>query len=200
MVTITASWGSRKAFGFTLILPVYSIFLRVNLKCKKITIKNNSDSKEATMKNASKKQRFENRSGKKKLKPEHLKGRLIRYESLPGIVAWSSKQETIRLRPGPDDWLVTGRVVGPGGRGLPDLRISVFDKDLLFDDRLGESVTDANGEFYILYHTNDFEDLFDAQPDLYVKVMNEKGKMLFTSEKAVRWQSDRVEYFEIEIR
>jgi len=152
------------------------------------------------MKNASKKQQVENRSGKKNLKPEHLKGRLIRYESLPGIVAWSSKQETSRLRPGPDDWLVIGRVVGPGGRGLPDLRVSVIDKDLLFDDRLGESVTDAKGEFYILYHTNDFEDLFDAQPDLYVKVMNEKGKMLFTSEKAVRWQSDRVEYFEIEIR
>jgi hypothetical protein len=31
-------------------------------------------------------------------------------------------------------------------------------------------------------------------------VMNRKGKILFASEKSVRWQSNHVEYFEIEIR
>jgi len=108
MVSITASWGSRKVFGIAIFLPVYSFFLHVNLK--------------------------------------------------------------------------------------------FFDKDLLYDDWLGESVTDADGEFYILYHENDFKDLIERQPDLYLKVMNKKGKVLYTSEKAARWQSDRVEYFEIEMR
>jgi antitoxin (DNA-binding transcriptional repressor) of toxin-antitoxin stability system len=58
MVSITASWGSRKVFGIALFLAVYSFFLHVNLK--------------------------------------------------------------------------------------------FFDKDLVFDDRLGDAVTDADGEFYIL--------------------------------------------------
>jgi hypothetical protein len=58
MVSITASWGSRKVFGIALFLAVYSFFLHVNRK--------------------------------------------------------------------------------------------FFDKDLVFDDRLGDAVTDADGEFYIL--------------------------------------------------
>ena len=140
------------------------------------------------------------RSIKKTNRAENLKGRLIRYESLQGIGEWSVKKKFGRLKPGPEDWLVCGRVLGPRGKGLPDLRVSVFDKDLLFDDRLGEAVTDADGQFNILYQTNDFKDLLESKPDLYLKVISEKGKLLFTSEKAIRWQSDRVEYFEIEIR
>ena len=83
---------------------------------------------------------------------------------------------------------------------MPDLRVIVYDEDLLFDDRLGEAVTDTDGEFYILYHQNDFKDLLESQPDLYIRVTDKKGRVLFTTEKAVRWQSGRVEYFEIEIR
>jgi hypothetical protein len=150
------------------------------------------------MENTSKKKRI--RSGKKTIKAENIKGRLIKYQSLRGIAGWNAQKEFGRLRPGPEDWLVYGLVLGPGRTGMPNLRVSVFDKDLLFDDRLGEAVTDAHGEFYILYHKNDFKDLFERQPDLYIKVMNKKGKILFTSEKAIRWQSDHVECFEIEIR
>jgi hypothetical protein len=148
--------------------------------------------------NTSKKKRI--RSGKKTIKAENLKGRLIKYQSLRGIVGWNVQKEFGRVRPGPEDWLVYGLVLGPDRSGVPNLRVSVFDKDLLFDDRLGEAVTDVDGEFYILYRKSDFKDLFERQPDLYIKVMNRKGKILFTSEKAIRFKSDRVECFEIEIR
>ena len=131
--------------------------------------------------------------------PNILDGHLMKYESLRGDAAWNANEKFSRIRLGPGDWLVYGRVFRPGGTGIPDLRVSVYDKDLLFDDRLGETVTDSDGDFHVLYHKNDFKDLFENQPDLYIKVINKKGRVLFNTEKAVRWQSNRVEYFEIEI-
>ena len=139
-------------------------------------------------------------SGIKTIEAEYQKGRLIRYESLPGIEGWKANKKFSRRRLEPEDWLVYGRISRPDGTGMPSLRVSVFDKDLLFDDRLGEAVTDSDGEFHVLYHKNDFKDLIEHQPDVYIKVMNKKGRILFNTEKAVRWQSNRVECFEIEIR
>jgi hypothetical protein len=136
----------------------------------------------------------------KTMKTEYRNGQLLRHVSLRGGVGWNANEKFSRIRLGPEDWLVYGRVLGPDGTGMPGLRVSVFDKDLLFDDRLGETGTDSDGEFYVLYHKNDFKDLIENQPDLYIKVMNKKGRILFNTEKGVRWQSNRVECFEIEIR
>jgi hypothetical protein len=52
----------------------------------------------------------------------------------------------------------------------------------------------------VLYWENDFKDLIKNLPDIYIKVMDNKGRVLFKSERAVFWRSDRLEYFEIEIR
>ncbi len=105
-----------------------------------------------------------------------------------------------RIRPRPGEWLVWGKVSGTDGVGIPNLRVNVYDKDLLFDDKLGETITDSDGEFYVRYHESNFKDLFESQPDIYVKVINKKGRILYTSERVVRWRSGRVEYFDIEIR
>lgn len=99
----------------------------------------------------------------------------------------------------PGAWIVRGRVADKSGKGLSNLVVSLYDKDLFFDDRLGETNTDDSGEFSITYRTEDFRDLIERKPDIYVKVLDQKGKMLFTSKKKLRYEAGRVEIVNVEI-
>jgi Transthyretin-like family len=99
----------------------------------------------------------------------------------------------------PDVWLARGRVSDEQGQPLEGLVVSLYDRDLIFDDRLGTTQTDANGDFSIAYRTEDFRDLFEAHPDLYIKVMDSQGNTLYSSENAVRCETGRVEVFNITI-
>ncbi|MGL5058430.1 MAG: carboxypeptidase-like regulatory domain-containing protein, partial [Microcoleus sp.] len=95
-----------------------------------------------------------------------------------------------------DVWVARGRVVDENGEGIGGLVVSLFDRDLVFYDRLGTTQTDENGEFTITYRTADFQDLFDANPDLYLKILDAEGNTLYSSQEAVRCEADRVEVFE----
>ena len=99
----------------------------------------------------------------------------------------------------PNVWTVRGRVADKSGEGLKDLRVSLFDKDLFFDDQLGETSTDANGEFNLTYYTGDFQDLIEKKPDLYVKVLDATGNTIYTSKKKLRYEAGRIEILNIEI-
>lgn len=99
----------------------------------------------------------------------------------------------------PDVWLVRGRVSDEQGQPLEGLVVSLYDRDLIFDDRLGTTRTDGNGNFAIAYRTEDFRDLFEANPDLYIKVMDSQENTLYSSEDAVKCGVGRVEVFDITI-
>jgi hypothetical protein len=98
-----------------------------------------------------------------------------------------------------DTWIVRGRVTDESGKGLQGLTVSVYDKDLIFHDRLGETTTDANGNFSVIYHTEDFRDVVERKPDIFLKVLNQKGSTLYSSKESVRYEAGRVEVFEIKI-
>jgi hypothetical protein len=98
-----------------------------------------------------------------------------------------------------DVWVARGRVVDERGEGMGGLVVSLFDRDRIFEDRLGTTQTDENGEFSFTYRTEDFPDLFDAHPDLYLKILDAEGNTLYSSEEAVRCEADRVEEFNITI-
>ncbi|MCP4401365.1 MAG: hypothetical protein GY801_29205 [bacterium] len=50
------------------------------------------------------------------------------------------------------------------------------------------------------YRAEDFRDLIEAKPDLYLKVLDKKGKELYTSGKPVRYEAERIEVFNIKIK
>jgi len=99
----------------------------------------------------------------------------------------------------PDAWVVRGKVTDENDKGLNGLTVSLYDKDLFFDDVLGTTLTNENGGFEIIYRIDAFEFLFEKKPDLYLKVLDSNGKKLYTSENSIRPGAGRVEEFLIKI-
>ena len=71
--------------------------------------------------------------------------------------------------------------------------VNVYDKELLFDDRLGTTETDKNGDYRLVYRTCEFLDLIEKRPDLYLNITDRGGKLCYTSEQAVNYDAGRVE-------
>jgi hypothetical protein len=99
----------------------------------------------------------------------------------------------------PDAWVVRGKVSDENDKGLQGLTVSFYDKDLFFDDVLGTTLTNENGNFEIIYRADAFELFFEKKPDVYLKVLDGKGKKLYTSQNKVRPGAGRVEEFIIKI-
>ncbi|MCX6238291.1 MAG: hypothetical protein NTY07_12185 [Bacteroidia bacterium] len=86
------------------------------------------------------------------------------------------------------------------GQFLPGLHVRAYDKDMLYDDLLGNAVTDKAGHFEMSYAGSDFIELFDKHPDIYFKIMDASGKhVIHTTSDSVRWNAGTEEFFEIEI-
>jgi hypothetical protein len=96
-------------------------------------------------------------------------------------------------------WVVKGWVSDEEGNAMSGLTVSLFDKDLFFDDYLGTQITGKDGSFQFIYTREGFKDLLEAKPDIYLKVMDQKGKQIYSSKKAVKCNVGRTEVFNIEI-
>lgn len=90
-------------------------------------------------------------------------------------------------------------IIKESHRPLPGLIIKAYDKDLFFDDLLGNCVTDLDGTFEITYEGSDFQELFDKKPDIYLKVKDPDWKDIFSTKEKVRFSAGQEEYFLIEI-
>jgi hypothetical protein len=98
----------------------------------------------------------------------------------------------------PDIWIVRGTVRDPKGKPAGGLLLSLYDKDLFFDDRLGTTETNEKGEFAFRYKTIDFSDLFEAKPDLYIKITSGK-RVLYNGKHLPRYDAGREEIFKIKL-
>jgi class 3 adenylate cyclase len=86
------------------------------------------------------------------------------------------------------------------GRPLEHLLVRGFDKDLFFDDSLGEARSDADGRFEIRFTDEFFADVMEKRPDIYLKIFDPTGSHeLLSTARSVRWNSGAIERFEIEI-
>jgi hypothetical protein len=84
---------------------------------------------------------------------------------------------------------------------LPELRVRAYDRDLLFDDFLGEARTDEAGCFEIHFSELDFRDWLETRPDLYLRVLSRDGaRELGDGPTPVRRNAGRDEVFTLLIR
>jgi len=112
-------------------------------------------------------------------------------------------QQAARLKnwpkPKPNEWLVFGTVMDASGSPVSGVNVRVFDRDRKYDDLLGDTSTDENGDFSVIYHERDFKEPGENLPDLYVMVSDANGKLLYSSRDSVRYEAGRSEYFAIRL-
>lgn len=96
---------------------------------------------------------------------------------------------------------VSGCVYEAGSRtGIPGLVVKAFDKDLVKDDNLGETLTDNQGNFSIVYDKKDFGERLEGNPDLYIVVKTaDRNHVLYTSKHNICREAKKSEYFDIPI-
>ena len=86
------------------------------------------------------------------------------------------------------------------GRPLEGLLVRAYDQDLIVDDHLGDTHTNAAGHFEIEYSEAQFRDLHETLPDLYLRIFDASGKrLLHSTEREVRKNALVVERFDIRI-
>jgi hypothetical protein len=114
---------------------------------------------------------------------------------------FKSHATRIQNRPVPKsyEWIVSGQVLDAGGKPAEALTVRVFDRDRKSDDFLGETETDANGEFSVTFHERDFKEAGEQLPELYVNVIDAKGTVLHTTRDNVRFRAGQAEYFLIRL-
>jgi hypothetical protein len=146
---------------------------------------------------AAARERLESALGADHPRVRALEARTVRARKLLDAVDRTVEDVVHRPRVGPHEWTVFGRVRHAEGKPAAGVRVRVFDKDRRFDDLLGDTRTDAEGRFSAIYHERDFAESGENLPELYVRVEDERGKVLYSSESELRMQAGRVEYFDI---
>lgn len=99
----------------------------------------------------------------------------------------------------PYEWMVYGRVRDEKGQPVSGVIVRVYDKDRKYDDVLGYTNTDEDGDFHLVYHERAFYEPGEKAPELYVRVEDADGNELFSSKDSFQYKSGRIEYFLIEI-
>ena len=86
------------------------------------------------------------------------------------------------------------------GRPLAGLIVRAFDRDLVFDDKIGFATTDGDGRFEIRFGADAFSDWREARPDLYLRVFDAEGiDVVQETRDAIRWNASPDEEFRIRV-
>jgi len=86
------------------------------------------------------------------------------------------------------------------GEPLAGLVVRGYDKDLVFDDHLGDTRTDDAGRFELAFTDECFRSVFDQNPDVYIRILDRLGEReLHSTLAAVRRNASAEEHFEVRI-
>lgn len=89
-----------------------------------------------------------------------------------------------------DAFSVCGQVVDADGKPVAGVLVRVYDKDVKYDDLLGAALTNAKGEFKVIYHSRDFSE-GEERADLYFVVLDADEKELLSTADRVMFDADR---------
>lgn len=85
-------------------------------------------------------------------------------------------------------------------RGVPDLSVTAFDEAHVYDDLLGEAITDEQGYFEIIYEKKDFREIFlENRPVLHVRICTFEGDEVKIADDRVRYRASGTEDFNLSI-
>ena len=101
----------------------------------------------------------------------------------------------------PNAFRILGRIKeAESGHPLAGLIVRAFDRDLVFDDKVGWATTDAEGRFEIRFDLEDFRDVGETHPDLYLRVFDRSGvREIHQTTDAIRWNASELEHYSIRI-
>lgn len=99
----------------------------------------------------------------------------------------------------PHEWIANGQVRDEEGKPLKGVRVRIFDKDRKYDDLLATETTGDLGEFRAVYHDRDFHEPGEEMPELFVRVEDAEGRLLFASKAPVRPAGGRTQFFDLVI-
>lgn len=84
-----------------------------------------------------------------------------------------------------DSFIVFGQVLLSDGQPLEACIVRVFDRDLRSEQLLGDTLTDGNGSYRVIYTEEQFKQVDNEKADLVVRAFNPVGKLL--SESAIHF-------------
>ncbi len=108
---------------------------------------------------------------------------------------------TSERRDDPNEFRIFGVVEeAETGRPLTSLVVRAFDRDLIFDDKIGYTNTDDDGHFEIRFGTERFRELFESRPDLYLRIYDRAGvRLIHETTDAIRWKASHNEEYRVQI-
>jgi len=133
--------------------------------------------------------------------PDYIATKAAAQSAAAMNMQFLSQSARVQKRPMPKyfEWVVFGQVLDASGNPVQGMNVRVFDRDRKFDDLLGDTQTDENGEFSVIYHERDFKETGENLPELYVMVSDAKGTVLYSTRDDVRFRAGRSEYFLIRL-
>ena len=83
---------------------------------------------------------------------------------------------------------ISGRVIDyKTGCGVTKLRVEAWDKDLIYDDLVGSTITDEQGAFQLEFDESYFQEIFlEKRPDLFFRIFQE-NELIKSTEDSVLW-------------
>jgi 5-hydroxyisourate hydrolase-like protein (transthyretin family) len=110
-----------------------------------------------------------------------------------------TEQKQTTTTPEKDQWIVEGKIKDEKNKPGKGIKVNLYDTEHRFDDRLGSKVTDKSGKFKFTFTGEDFQALKEAEADILLEVVDDKGKTLYTTPRAVRCRPGGVENFDIQL-